>query len=68
MSTSLPESAASPRHREILEDIARAAMVERGLLPDFSEAAMAELEGLRQSPGGPGRPVGRCPARPPSAT
>jgi exoribonuclease-2 len=31
-------------HRAILQDIARKAMLERGLLPDFSAAALAELE------------------------
>lgn len=35
------------QHRSILQKIARRAMVERGLLPDFSPQALAELEGLR---------------------
>jgi exoribonuclease-2 len=30
-------------HRSDLKSIARRAMIERGLLPDFSSAAMAEL-------------------------
>jgi exoribonuclease-2 len=37
------------RHREILQDIAHDAMLERGLLPDFSGAAMAEA-GRAQAP------------------
>lgn len=36
-------------HRAILKKIARQAMLERGLLPDFSSAAMAELKQLRLS-------------------
>ena len=35
------------RHRAILQNIARRAMLERGLLPDFSTRALAELEGLK---------------------
>jgi len=31
------------KHREILEDIADRAMLERGLLPDFSNEAIVEL-------------------------
>jgi VacB/RNase II family 3'-5' exoribonuclease len=34
-------------HRAILERIARKAMLERRLLPDFSAAALAELDGIR---------------------
>ena len=34
-------------HRAILERIAHQAMLERGLLPDFSAEALAELNGLR---------------------
>jgi exoribonuclease-2 len=30
-------------HRAVLQDIARRAMLERGLLPDFSTEALAEL-------------------------
>ncbi len=40
----------TPRHhRSILQNIARQAMRERGLLPDFSSAALAELEQLQPS-------------------
>ena len=35
------------QHRSLLQRIASRAMVERGLLPDFSSRALAELEGLR---------------------
>jgi VacB/RNase II family 3'-5' exoribonuclease len=35
------------RHRSLLKKIARRAMVERGLLPDFSPQALAELDELR---------------------
>lgn len=34
-------------HRTILQDIARKAMLERGLLPDFSTEALTELERLQ---------------------
>ncbi len=34
-------------HRAILQDIARRAMIERGLLPDFSAAALAELSKMQ---------------------
>ena len=37
------------RHRVVLQNIARKAMLERGLLPDFSTEALAELEKI-QSP------------------
>jgi len=40
-------------HRAILRSIAHRAMLERGLLPDFSSEALAELEHL-QVPEGPG--------------
>lgn len=36
-------------HRAILKSIAHRAMLERGLLPDFSSAALAELEQLQRS-------------------
>ncbi len=39
----------NPNHRAILQKIARRAMLERGLLPDFSGAAIAELKQLRLS-------------------
>ena len=35
------------RHRLILQDIAHRVMLERGFLPDFSSAALNELQGLR---------------------
>jgi exoribonuclease R len=35
------------RHRAILQRIAQRAMLERGLLPTFSEAASAELERIQ---------------------
>ena len=35
------------QHRAILQDIARRAMTDRGLLPDFSPEALAQLEGIR---------------------
>ncbi len=35
------------QHRSLLQSIARRAMLERGLLPDFSTAALAELGGIR---------------------
>ncbi len=44
------------RHRSILQDIARRAMIERGLMPDFTPQALAELEaidGPARSTGGP---------------
>jgi exoribonuclease-2 len=34
------------QHRSILQRIARRAMIERGLLPDFSVQAIAELDGI----------------------
>jgi exoribonuclease-2 len=34
-------------HRTLLQDIAHKAMLERGLLPDFSAAALAELEKIQ---------------------
>ena len=37
------------RHRSILQSIAHRAMLERGLLPDFSSEALAELEQLQHS-------------------
>lgn len=49
-------------HRSILEQIAHRAMLERGLLPDFSAAALAEL-GRLQLPAAVGRePNGGSPA------
>ena len=37
------------QHRSILQSIAHRAMLERGLLPDFSSEALAELEQLQHS-------------------
>jgi hypothetical protein len=34
------------QHRSILQRIARRVMIERGLLPDFSVQAIAELDGI----------------------
>jgi VacB/RNase II family 3'-5' exoribonuclease len=42
------------QHRAILAKIARRAMLERGLLPDFSPRALSELDGLK----GPARLAG----------
>jgi exoribonuclease-2 len=36
------------QHRSILRRIARRVMLERGLLPDFSGPALAQLEGIRE--------------------
>lgn len=36
------------QHRAILQSIARRAMLERGLLPDFSPQALAELDGIHE--------------------
>ena len=35
------------QHRAILQEIARRVMLERGLLPDFSVAALSELAGIQ---------------------
>lgn len=35
------------QQREILEEIANRAMLERGLLPDFSNEAIAELDKIQ---------------------
>ena len=37
----------NPHHQAILQNIARQAMLERGLLPDFSPEALAELDRLQ---------------------
>jgi hypothetical protein len=39
------------QHRAIFQDIAQRAMIEKGLLPDFSAAVFAELDRI-QAPGG----------------
>src|SRR5208283_2065460 len=36
------------KHRSLLQKIARRAMLERGLLPDFSPQAIAELDGIHE--------------------
>jgi exoribonuclease-2 len=46
------------RHRSILHGIARQAMLERGLLPDLSPDALAELDAIRRDPV-PDDPAGR---------
>lgn len=45
------------RQRATLKRIARRAMIERGLLPDFSRAVLAELDGIRATAAGD--PAGR---------
>jgi exoribonuclease-2 len=40
------------RQRSTLRRIARRAMIERGMLPDFSRAALAELDGIRATAAG----------------
>ena len=47
------------RHRAILQDIARRAMIERNLLPDFSPAALAELGRLQTPAMKKGKPIGK---------
>ena len=42
------------RHRSILQDIARRAMLDRGLVPDFPPQALAELDAIRE----PSAPIG----------
>jgi VacB/RNase II family 3'-5' exoribonuclease len=37
------------KHRSILQRIARRAMMERGLLPDFSGEAISELDGIQEA-------------------
>ncbi len=39
------------QHRSILQSIARRAMLERGLLPDFSAEALAELGEIQDACG-----------------
>ncbi len=38
-----------PQHRALLQDIAHRAMLERGLLPDFSAAVLADLDKIQAS-------------------
>jgi hypothetical protein len=44
--------------RATLQRIARRAMMERGLLPDFSRAAIAELDQIRATAAGVGGSIG----------
>jgi ribonuclease R len=50
--------ATKQNHRAILQSIARRVMLERGLLPDFSPAALAELGRLQNPPAGATRSSG----------
>ena len=43
----------SEKHREILERVARRAMIDRGLLPDFSQETQEELRVIENSLGSP---------------
>jgi len=52
-------------HRAILQDIARRAMLERGLLLDFSAAALAELDRIQAPTMKNGAPDGTGGRRPP---
>ncbi len=45
------------QHRAILQDIAHRVMLERGLLPDFSAAALAELGRIQSAPTIVGEPA-----------
>ncbi len=49
-----PTSHTDQQHREILQNIAQRAMLERGLLPDFSPAALAELDKIQAPADVPG--------------
>ena len=49
------------QHRAILQSIANRAMLERGLLPDFSAAALAELDGIQAPAGVNGESAGEAP-------
>jgi VacB/RNase II family 3'-5' exoribonuclease len=44
-------NAPDQQHRALLQDIAHRAMIERGLLPDFSTTALAELGKIQAPPG-----------------
>ena len=46
------------QHRAILQDIAQRAMLERGLLPDFSAVVLAELDTIQAPAGAKGESVG----------
>ena len=45
------------QHRALLQSIAHRAMIERGLLPDFSAAALAELDRIQAPANAKGEPV-----------
>jgi ribonuclease R len=45
------------QHRAVLQNIAHRAMLERGLLPDFSAEALAELDGIQSPATMKGEPV-----------
>jgi len=45
----MPVNTNDKQHRAILRRIARRAMIERGLLPDFSAEALTELAGIPAS-------------------
>ncbi|MHB8870207.1 MAG: RNB domain-containing ribonuclease [Thermoleophilia bacterium] len=47
----------NPDHRQMLLTMARAAMVERGLLPDFPPAVLAEVRQIQAAPSPQGPPV-----------
>ncbi len=44
-------------HRTLLQGIANRVMIERGLLPDFSKEALAELENLQSASGKPAQNI-----------
>jgi len=49
-----PTTRSAPHHRDILRRIAQRAMIERGLLPTFPEAASAELQRIQAAGGSHG--------------
>ena len=53
----IPMNSKDTRDRTLLQEIARRAMLERGLLPDFSAEALAELEKFQAPASTTGRPV-----------
>ena len=54
-------NSSNQNHRVILERIAHRAMLERGLLPEFSAAALAELGRVAQHAGADGGPAAESP-------
>jgi ribonuclease R len=58
----IPVNSSHKNHRAILEHIAHQAMLERGLLPDFSAAALAELAQLELPAAADGGPAKGAPA------